>query len=137
MKIENAIDEWYPSNFSKPCYYEFETNPFDWNCKQVDRLGPNYHERTALVARAEARTLIAQLERQFQQPDGVYYMTKSNPYEFGYYYSVRLVYDDNDENHRQFVNELKANFPKNWDKKSRKMLVRLMIMRYRERFLDN
>ena len=94
-------------------YYEFETTPYEENCQQ---LGPNYD---STMAKLEAKTLIEQLERQFpEQPDGAYYIIKSNPHDFGYYYSVRLVYDDYDQNHQQFVNKVENKFPKNWDEQS-------------------
>ena len=90
----------------------FKTTPYEENCQQ---LGPNYD---SIMAKLEAKTLIKQLERQFPKPEGVYYTIKSNPHDFGYYYSVRLVYDDNDENHQEFVNKVEDNFPKNWDEQS-------------------
>ena len=94
--------------------YEFETTPTNENCQQ---LGKNYDQA---LAKLEAKTLVKQLERQFpEQPEGVYYRIRSNPHDFGSYYSVQLVYNDEDQNHCSFLNKLEENFPELWDEKAK------------------
>jgi hypothetical protein len=94
--------------------YEFETTPTNENCQQ---LGKNYDQA---LAKLEAKTLVKQLERQFpEQPEGVYYRIRSNPHDFGSYYSVQFVYDDEDQNHCSFLNKLEENFPELWDEKAK------------------
>lgn len=94
--------------------YDFEATPTKEDCQQ---LGENYDQ---VLAKLEAKTLIQQLKRQFpEQPDGAYYRIHSNPHYFGNYYSVQLVYDDEDENHYSFINKLEENFPEFWDEQAK------------------
>ena len=83
------------------------------NCAQVGRDG--YEER----ARQECRTLIHQLRRQIgEEPAHCRLHVKSNPHDFGTYFSVSCSYDPNDEAAVEYAFRCERELPKEWDEEA-------------------
>ena len=97
--------------------YDFDTVPMSEKCESV---GVNYD---STKARKEASSLISQLIRTVgDNPEGSRLKVQSNPHEFGCYYSVAFVFDNENEEHIQHLNKLEENFPEFWDEQSKKEL---------------
>lgn len=94
-------------------YLELGPVPYEEDCAQVG--AGNYHEK----ARKECTAYKHQLERLF--PKGTFTI-KSNPHDFGSYYEVCIVYNDNDESSSDYAFNVESNLPSNWDEKAKKEL---------------
>jgi len=98
--------------------YELDTVPMSEKCESV---GVNYD---STKARQQAISLISQLIRTVgDNPEGSRLKVQSNPHDFGYYYSVAFVFDNENEEHIQHLNKLEENFPEFWDEQSKKELA--------------
>ena len=100
-------------------YLELCSVPINEPCAGV---GSDDYERRA---RLECRAFKHQLERTF--PDaidaGVYFRTKSNPHDFGTYYEVQVVYDDEDESQTEWAFVIEGTIPEQWDNDARAELA--------------
>lgn len=72
-------------------YLSIGSAPCDEECAQVG--SPDYSTQ----ARIECRAYMEQLRRLYPEPQGGYFKLKSFPHDFGSYYEVVAVYDDEDE----------------------------------------
>jgi hypothetical protein len=91
-------------------HYDFDTTPSEEPCQQV---GPNYNPT---AARKEARRTIDQIVSLFgQPPEGSALKIASNPHDFGSYLSIRFIYDDESEDHSNYLNKIDDNWPKEYD----------------------
>ena len=91
-------------------FFDFDTVPCDEPCAQVG------DDDYRLNARTEAKRFIAMLERRFpNKPEKAYFSIKSNPHDFGTYYSVALYFDDNDEASMGYAYHVEANLPATWE----------------------
>ena len=96
---------------------DLDTTPVEEQCQQV---GPNYDPAKA---RLEAQTMIAQLQRKFgSPPDGVRFKIKSNPHDFGSYYSIEIIFDGDNESATDYAYKVEGDFPEYWDDESKKAL---------------
>jgi hypothetical protein len=66
------------------------STPADEPCAQVGTA--DYSSK----ARAECKRFIAQIQRHYPEPDNGYLRIKSNPHDFGTYFEVVAVFDEND-----------------------------------------
>lgn len=100
-------------------YLELSSVPCDEPCAMVGEA--DYSTR----ARLECRAFIGQLERTFPQAieAGCYFKTRSNPHDFGSYYEVSVVYDDDDEAQAEAAFEIESNLPMEWDNDARNFLA--------------
>jgi hypothetical protein len=100
-------------------YLELSSVPCDEPCAAVGES--DYSTR----ARLECRAFIDQLERQFPQAveAGCYFKTRSNAHDFGTYYEVAVVYDDEDEAQASAAFEIEGNLPMAWDDDARNFLA--------------
>lgn len=93
------------------------STPYGEDCAQVG--SPDYAER----GRKECRAFIAQLKRQFgEPPDGCRLTVKSEPHDFGSYYSVFAVYDCMDKEATAYAFRCENNQPELWDADARQEL---------------
>ena len=67
------------------------STPVEEPCAQVGH--PDYHAQ----ARIECRAYMEQLRRLYPEPDNGYFKVKSFSRDFGTYYEVIAVYDEEDE----------------------------------------
>jgi hypothetical protein len=89
------------------------------DCAQVGQ--PNY----ATQARKECRAYIGQLRRVFDdEPDGAELSIKSNPHDFGTYFSVVCYYDPTLGASTDFAFRCEGESPREWDDEARRDLVR-------------
>ena len=73
--------------------------------------------------RIEARALINQLLRMFGQPPvGCSFKILSCPHDFGTYYDVALVYDDESDEAQEWMLKVEGEFPEKWDTEAIKEL---------------
>jgi hypothetical protein len=72
-------------------YIHIGSSPVEEDCAQVG--SPDYATR----ARAECKRFAAQIMRHYPEPENGYLKIKSNPHDFGTYYEVVAVFDENDE----------------------------------------
>lgn len=70
----------------------------------------NYEVR----AKEEGRKTIELLERT-KPPEGVTFKIASNPHDFGTYYTIDAVYNDDDEEQTAYVMWLECDAPTKWD----------------------
>lgn len=95
-------------------YLDFDTTPSDEPCAQV---GDDYYPDKVMI---EMRYLAAQLKKTFgQPPEGARYAIASNAHDFGRYYSLRLVYDDDDPIQTEYAYQVDNDFPQVWDEDTR------------------
>lgn len=93
------------------------TTPSEEKCAQVGDL--NY----MINARIEANTYIEQLTRTFgQNPEGTYFRVTDNPHDFGVYLDIRFTFDDDNEQHLEYMQEIETGDEK-WDNESIKQLL--------------
>lgn len=93
-------------------YLEIGSTPADEDCAQVGQ--PDYAEK----ARAECKRFIEQIERHYPSPELGYLKIKSNRHDFGTYYEVVAVYDNEDEASTQWAYAIEGdekNVLANWD----------------------
>ena len=92
--------------------------PCDEDCQQV---GMDSYEPTK--AKAECRAFLHQLIRQFgNPPEGARLTIKSFPHDWGNYMEVCGVFDENIEEAVNYVYNIEANLPENWDEEAKKEL---------------
>lgn len=94
----------------------FDTTPVCENCVQVP------YQDGGVEARKEAVAFINQLKRQFGEQFGVRMVIKSNPHDFGNYFSVEMIWDDQDEEAENYVYNIESHLPEYWDEEARKEL---------------
>jgi hypothetical protein len=101
-----------------------ECTPVMEDCVQVG--DPNYE----MVARLEAETFREQLFRTWKDnkrvpvPNGLKINVKRNRHDFGVYYSIEIVYDDQDHAEEQAAYWFEENQPEYWDFDSKNKLGR-------------
>ena len=100
-------------------YLELCSVPINEPCAGV---GSDDYERRA---RLECRVFIHQLERTFPEAmeTGLYFRIKSNPHDFGSYYEVQAVFDDEDESQTEWAFVIEGELPEHWDNDARNELA--------------
>jgi hypothetical protein len=94
-----------------------QTTPSEEPCAQVG--SPNYMRN----ARIEAKVLRDQIIRENgTPPEGTFLETNSNPHDFGTYLDVAIVFDENNEEARNYAFAVESNVPQLWDEESKKQL---------------
>lgn len=92
------------------------TTPWGEPCAQ---LGSEGYQKNS---RIEAHTYIRQLQRVFGgNPDGTRFVLVKCPHDFGTYLDVKFFYDDEDQRHVIYMNDIETGCEK-WDEESRKEL---------------
>lgn len=90
--------------------YQWGSTPYGEDCAQVG--SDNYYEE----ARKECKRLIAGLIKRFGEPPmGARFKICSNPHDFGTYYQVGLVYDEENEAHMAYFARVDDEFPETWE----------------------
>lgn len=90
--------------------YDFETTPSNVVPEQVGR---NYNPERA---RKEAKATINQLIRMFGEPPaGTRLKIKSNPHDFGNYYSIQFLCESDDNEGGEYMAKLDNNWPEEYD----------------------
>jgi len=93
------------------------TVPHDEPCIQ---LGENDYSK---FSKMEARALVNQITRNIGQPPyGASLKIISCPHDFGTYYDVAVVYDDEDEESEAYMLKAESAIPSNWDEEAIKEL---------------
>ena len=100
-------------------YLELCSVPINEPCASVGQ--PDYSRR----ARLECRAFINQLERAFPEAmdAGLYFRTKANGHDFGTYYEVQVIYDDDDEIQTEWAFVIEGTLPEYWDADARAELA--------------
>jgi hypothetical protein len=100
-------------------YLELSSVPIDEPCAMVGSA--DYHRR----ARLECRVFINQLERAFPEAiaAGLYFRIKANGHDFGTYYEVEAVFDNEDENQTEWAYTIEDELPIAWDEDARNELA--------------
>lgn len=95
-------------------YISIGSSPYGENCAQVGN--DDYYKRS----HKEMKVLINLLRRiNGKEPKGAFLIIKSFPHDFGTYYEVVCVYDDDDEEATKYAHNCEKNLPEWWDKKAR------------------
>ncbi len=93
-------------------YLSIGGNPAEEPCVQ---LGHNEFD-TYTLNRFETNVFSRQLDRAFpDQPGGTYFRVKANHHEFGTYFDVEVVYDNEDEESEDYALKVEGCTPANWD----------------------
>lgn len=93
------------------------TVPHDEECMQMDT--PNY----STFSRLEAKTLIDQIKRTIgPPPEYTGFKIISCAHDFGVYYDIAIIYDDEDEESTNYMLKVESNTPSKWDKESKEAL---------------
>lgn len=96
---------------------EIGSSPYGEDCAQVGT--PDYQEK----AKKELVAYRNQLIRQFgQPPEGVVIKIKGNPHDFGTYYELVAVYNEDDEQAAHYAYQLEGEGPEFWDAEAKKEL---------------
>lgn len=84
-------------------------------CQQ---LGKTYNPD---AAKLERKAYIKQLERMFdkEMETGIYFRSKGFPHEFGTYYEVCVIYNENDEDQTAAAYHVENNIPEDWDEQAK------------------
>lgn len=92
-------------------YLEVGPVPHEEECVQVGSAG--YQKQ----AWRECQAYKNQLERLFPVPNGApgYFAIKSFPHDFGSYYEVVVVYDEQNETSTEWAFNVENNAPARWD----------------------
>ena len=92
-------------------YISLGSAPYDEDCAQVG--SPDYEHR----AKLECRRYKRQLERDFPIPDGINaeYSIKRFSHDFGSYYEVAIVYNEEDEASLDFAYDMADHTPARWE----------------------
>lgn len=92
-------------------YLELGPTPAGEECQQ---LGDTYD---AVAAKRERKAYINQLERMFgpQMETGIYFKSKGFPHDFGTYYEVCVIYNENDDEQTEAAFHVENNLPESWD----------------------
>lgn len=100
-------------------YLELSSVPVDEPCAMVGEA--DYSTR----ARLECRAYIDQLKREFPNAEaiGCTFKIRANPHDFGTYYEVAVVYDDNDDDQAATAFEIESSLPMEWDSDARNFLA--------------
>ena len=99
-------------------YESFGPTPVDEKCQQIGM--PTYDP---IMARKECRAFIQQLIRKFGEPPfGARLKIKSFPHDFGDYLEVCGIFDEENEEATQYVYNIEADIPENWDEEAKKEL---------------
>ena len=72
-------------------YLLIDTTPWEETCTQIG--DPDYYGK----ARAEGRRMIAQIDKHYPLPENAsmgYTTLKSESHEYGSYYQIKIIYDD-------------------------------------------
>jgi hypothetical protein len=78
---------------------------------------------TNIYSRMEARALINQLHRVVGEgPEGTRLTIISCPHDFGTYLDVAVVFDDEREDHVEWMLKVESRIPSRWDKEAREEL---------------
>ena len=88
------------------------STPTNEDCAHVG--SENYANR----ARAECRLFALQILKHYPEPEKGYLSIKANSHDFGTYYEVVAVYDDEDEDSTNWAYDVEAdalNVLSNWD----------------------
>jgi hypothetical protein len=89
------------------------TVPHDEPCAQ---LGGNEYSK---FSKMEAKALINQITRIIgQPPNGSGLKIISCPHDFGTYYDVAVVYNDEDEESEAYMLNVESSIPSNWDEEA-------------------
>jgi hypothetical protein len=92
--------------------------PTEEDCAQVGR--EDYIDR----ARRECRAYINQLRRLFgDEPEGARLSVKSNPHDFGTYFSVVCYYDPDQPAAVEYALRCEGQGPREWDDEARRELA--------------
>lgn len=97
-------------------YLEIDTVPTDEDCAQVG--APDYYER----ARREARAFVGQILRHYPEPIRGAITIKRNAHDFGEYLSIKISFDDDDEESCKWAYAIEADdldALREWDNKAR------------------
>ena len=90
------------------------SSPSHEDCAQVGQ--DDYAER----ARPECRAYMNQLRRMFgEEPDGTRLSIKSNPHDFGSYWSVVCYFDGDNPVAADYAYRCEAKGPQEWDEEAR------------------
>lgn len=91
-------------------YLSLGSTPCDETCAQVG--SDDYYSRM----KRESLAYIKQLTRLFPNlPDGVYFVNKGFPHDFGTYHEVCVMFDDNDQTAIDAACEVENGIPMQWD----------------------
>jgi len=72
-----------------------------------------------LMGRLEAKTLINQIKRKIGPPPyGAGFRIISCAHDFGHYFDIEVVYDDDDEECVEYMLKAESNIPYKWDEES-------------------
>jgi len=94
------------------------TVPHDEPCVQ---LGELEYEK---LGRLEAKAFVNQLTRMFGPiPIGCGLKIISCSHDFGNYYDVALVYDDESDEAQEWMLKVEGGIPSNWDDEAKKELI--------------
>ena len=97
--------------------YELDMTPYDEPCAQVGDEA--YRENVRL----EFAAIKAQLIRMFGEPPaGAYLKSQSAPHDFGTYYELAVVYNDESEEASEYVSRVENDFPASWDAEAKAFL---------------
>jgi hypothetical protein len=84
-------------------------SPCDEPCVSVGE--ENYMER----GREECKRFIELVRKKLgDEPPGAYLKVKSNPHDFGLYYSATVYFDDSDEEARNYAFRCESEAPRTW-----------------------
>ena len=90
-------------------YMDLECAPCDEPCAQVGE--PDYYLR----AKEECARFIVLIRKKLgEEPPGARLAVKSNPHDFGTYYSVVCHFEDNDEEARRYAYLCESDAPSTW-----------------------
>ena len=100
-------------------YLELSPTPTDEPCAMLGTEG--YSQR----ARLECRVFIHQLERTFPEAiaAGLYFRIKANGHDFGTYYEVQVIYNDEDPIQTDLAYTIEGELPEHWDNDARNELA--------------
>jgi hypothetical protein len=91
-------------------YLDIGSSPVCEDCQQVG--SPGYYQ----YAKKECGIFIQQLLRDFPNPPaGVSITIKSNPHDFGTYYSVVVNFNDDNKKQIDYAYKIEAHTPEYWD----------------------
>lgn len=92
--------------------------PHDEPCVQ---MGDDNYEK---FSRLEANALISQIKRVIgEPPSGTSFRLISCPHDFGVYYDVAIIYDDDDEESTEYMLKAESRTPSKWDKEAKDYLT--------------
>lgn len=93
------------------------TVPHEESCVQIGE------ENYSKWSRLEAYTLIDQLTRLLGEPPSLtFFKVIPCSHDFGTYYDVAIVYDDEEEESEAYMLRVESELPYNWDEESRRKL---------------